>query len=97
MVGFVPCGGAGGGGPEDDDVKDEVTEAGLGAAPSTREGFLGGLGGGELLFLRLRGGLGGPKTAAISPLLGDEVRPSDMEHGCGHETSVTYYFFTFDC
>lgn len=71
-------------------MKDDVTEDGLGAAPSTRAGFLGGLGGGEWLFLRLRGGFGGPKTDDISPLLSDEVRPSDPEHGCGHETALTF-------
>lgn len=89
-----PGGGAAGGWPEDEDVKDDVAEDGLGAAPCARAGLFGGLGGGEWLYLRLRGGFGGPKTAVISPFLGDAVRPMVTEHGCGHGTAVTYSSLT---
>lgn len=65
-----------------------------GLVVSIRPGCLGGRGGGEWLFRRLRGGLGGPNTATISPLLGEEVRPSATEQGTPFTPRFNGWSFT---
>ena len=98
-MGGLPCCNFVDFGAEDEEVQEEVVEDDLFPASlspsclavSIKEGLFGGLGGGEWLFLRLRGGFGGPKMAAISVFFGVEVRPSATVHGYKKNKHLSIY------